>query len=380
MMSNVFVSLISDQTIPNVLFIKEIESERRDIRLYLFISTDTMEKKGKTNSVIQGGHINNSKIKTEVIKVIEDSIEDINSKLEDFAQEKLSDEDNFIVNLTGGTKIMSIGVHNFFKERKSTIYYLPIGKNIYKQIFPSLKQRERKLNFRIALKDYLISYGIDIKSRDMNETLKDKEYTEHFFSAFLNNEINMKVIGELRKWRNKKRIQLEGETRSFLENIKFSTEKEGFLNKKEINYLTGGWFEEYGYNLIREHIQLNNDKIGLNVQISHAGTQNEFDVMFVHENILYVIECKTALKDGERNLLNDTLYKLSALKKDFGLIVRGYLFTLDKNLRDADGRIKNDYQNRAALLGVRLVDGAILSDEKKLEEIFNRIKGGKKDV
>jgi len=379
-MSNVFVSLISDQTIPNVLFIKEIESERRDIRLYLFISTDTMEKKGKTNSVIQGGHINNSKIKTEVIKVIEDSIEDINSKLEDFAQEKLSDEDNFIVNLTGGTKIMSIGVHNFFKERKSTIYYLPIGKNIYKQIFPSLKQRERKLNFRIALKDYLISYGIDIKSRDMNETLKDKEYTEHFFSAFLNNEINMKVIGELRKWRNKKRIQLEGETRSFLENIKFSTEKEGFLNKKEINYLTGGWFEEYGYNLIREHIQLNNDKIGLNVQISHAGTQNEFDVMFVHENILYVIECKTALKDGERNLLNDTLYKLSALKKDFGLIVRGYLFTLDKNLRDADGRIKNDYQNRAALLGVRLVDGAILSDEKKLEEIFNRIKGGKKDV
>ena len=222
-MSNVFVSLVSDQTIPNVLFIKEIERMREDIRLYLFISTDTMEKKGKTNSVIQGSHINNSKIKTEVIKVIEDSIE-------------------------------------------------------------------------------------------------------------------------------------------------------------EINYLTGGWFEEYGYNLIREHIQLNNDRIGLNVQISHAGTQNEFDVMFVHENVLYVIECKTALKDDGRNLLNDTLYKLSALKKDFGLIVRGYLFTLDKNLRDADGRIKNDYQNRAALLGVRLVDGAVFSDEKKLNGILDSIKGGMKDV
>ena len=379
-MSNVLVSLISDQTIPNVLFIKEIESERRDIRLYLFISTDTMEKKGKTNSVIQGSHINNSKIKTEVIKVIEDSIEDINSKLEDFAQEKLSDEDNFIVNLTGGTKIMSIGVHNFFKERKSTICYLPIGKNINKQIFPSLKQRERKLNFRIALKDYLISYGIEIKSKDINKTLKDKEYTEYLFRKFLNNEIDMKVIGELRKWRNKKKIQLEGETRSSLKRIKFSTEKEGFLNKKEINYLTGGWFEEYGYNLVRDYIQLNDDKIGLNVQISHAGTQNEFDVMFVHENILYVIECKTALKDDGRNLLNDTLYKLSALKKDFGLIVNGYLFTLDKNLRDEKDNVKSDYQNRAALLGVTLVDGAILSDKKKLNGIFDSIKGGKKDV
>ena len=379
-MSNVLVSLISDQTIPNVLFIKEIERMREDICLYLFISTDTMEKKGKTNSVIQGSHINNSEIKIEVIKVIEDSIEDINSKLEDFAQEKLSDEDIFIVNLTGGTKIMSIGVHNFFKERKSTIYYLPIGKNIYRQIFPSLKQRERKLNFRIALKDYLISYGIDIKSKDINKTLKDKEYTECLFRKFLNNEIDMKVIGELRKWRNEKRIQLEGETRSSLETIKFNTEKEGFLNKKEINYLTGGWFEEYGYNLARDYIQLNNDKIGLNVQITHAGTQNEFDVMFVHENILYVIECKTALEDDGRNLLNDTLYKLSALKKDFGLIVRGYLFTLEKNLRDEKGNVKSDYQNRAALLGVEIVDGAILSDKKKLNEIFDSIKRGTKDV
>jgi len=377
-MSNVLVSLVSDQTIPNVLFIREMENELgKDVRRYLFVSTEAMENKGKTDSNIQGSRIEKSK--TEIIKVVEDSIEDINSKLTEFAKE-LSDEDNIIVNLTGGTKIMSIGVYNFFKERKSTIYYLPIGKNIYKQIFPSAKHREYELNFRISLRYYLISYGIEIKSKNINKTFKGKEYTEHFFSAFFNNEIDMKVIGELRKERNKKEITLDEKAKSFLDKIKFDTEKEGFLNKKEINYLTGGWFEEYGYNLVRDHIQLNNDKIGLNVQISHAGIQNEFDVMFVHENILYVIECKTALKDDGRNLLNDTLYKLSALKKDFGLIVRSYLFTLDKNLRDEKGNIKSDYQNRAALLGVRLVDGAILSDKKKLNGIFDSIKGGKKDV
>ena len=377
-MSNVLVSLVSDQTIPNVLFIREMENELgKDVRRYLFVSTEAMENKGKTDSNIQGSRIERSK--TEIIKVAEDSIEDINSKLTEFAKE-LSDEDNIIVNLTGGTKIMSIGVYNFFKERKSTIYYLPIGKNNYKQIFPSAKHREYELNFSISLKYYLISYGIEIKSKDINKTFKGKEYTEHFFRAFFNNEIDMKVIGELRKERNKKEIPLDEKAKSFLDKIKFGTEKDGFLNKKEIKYLTGGWFEEYGYNLIREHIQLNNDKIGLNVQISHAGTQNEFDVMFVHENILHVIECKTALKDGERNLLNDTLYKLSALKKDFGLIVRSYLFTLDKNLRDEKGNVKSDYQKRAALLGVKLVDGAVLSDKKKSNGIFNCIKGGTKDV
>ncbi len=237
-MGNVLVSLVSKQTIPDVLFIKEMEKDRENVRMYLFVSTEKMEGKGKTDSIIQGSHIEKSK--TEIIKVVEDSIEDINSKLTEFAKEKLSDEDNLIVNLTGGTKIMSIGVYNFFterpKERASNIYYLPIGKNIYKQIPPSLEQREHKLNFRISLKDYLISYGIEIKSKDINKTLKGKKYTEYLFREFLNNKTDMEIIDELRKERNKKEIRLDEKIKSFLEKIKFDTEKEDSINKKEINY------------------------------------------------------------------------------------------------------------------------------------------------
>jgi len=382
-MSNVLVSLVSDQAIPNVLFIKEMEMKRKkDIRLYLFISTVLMGKKGKTEHIINGSHI--EKTKTKIIEVIEDSIEDINSKLKEFAKEKLNDEDNFIVkdnfivNLTGGTKIMSIGVYNFFKERKSTVYYLPIGKNIYKQIFPSVKQKEHAINFRIPLCDYLSSYGIKIEYKNI-KTLKDKEFTKKFFSCFLGGKIAEEIIS-LKKKRNKKSVKLDEGTKSFLEEIDFETEQKGVLNKKEINYLTGGWFEEYVFSLIREYIQLDDDKIGLNVQLSHDGTQNEFDVMFVHENSVYVIECKTGLRDNERSLLNDTLYKLSALKKDFGLIVRSYLFTLDNNLRDGRGDVKKIYKNRADLLGVILVDRVVLSDKKELNKIFDKIKGGIKNV
>ena len=373
-MSNVLISLVSEQTIPNVLFIREMENKlEKDIGKYLFISTKTMENKGKTNFIIQGSHIDKSK--TEIIEVVEDSVEDISSKLNKWFAKEISDEDNIIVNLTGGTKIMSIGVYDFFKERKSTIYYLPIGKNIYEQIFPSVKHREHELRFRISLKDYLISYGIDIKSKDIYETLKDKEYTKYFFRKFLNNQIDMGVIDELRKERDKKEIPLDEKTRSFLKKINFDTKKEGILTKKEINYLTGGWFEEYTYNLARKHIQLDDDKIGLSVQISNANTQNEFDIMFVYENVLYVIECKTALRDNGRNLLNDTLYKLSALKKSFGLSAKSYLFTLDKNLREEEGNVKSDYQNRADLLNIELVDRVVLSDNNKLKKVFDDIKG-----
>ena len=372
-MSNVLVSLVSDQVIPNVLFIKEMDRIKTDVQMYLFISTELMEKKEKTGCIIRGSHVDKSKNKT--IEVVEDSIEDINSRLTEFAKE-LSDEDDMIVNLTGGTKIMSIGVYNFFKERNANIYYLPIGKNTYKQIFPSLTENEHPLEFRISLKDYLTSYGINIISTHINNTLKPKEYTEKFFRNFLDNKFDIKVIDKLRGKRNKN-TPIDEETMTFIEKFDFHTEENDFLNGEEIKYLTGGWFEEYTYNLINEKLQLNKNELGLDIQISHEDTPNQFDVMFVYENTLYVVECKTSLS---KDMLIRTLYKLSALKKNYGLSVKSYVFTLDKKLRSLSGDIKEDYANRASLLGIRLIDGMMLTDEKKLNEIFNGIKGGTKDV
>jgi hypothetical protein len=372
-MSQVLVSLVSKQTIPNVLFIKEMEGKlSKKIEKYVFITTELMKKKKKTDSIISTTHIPRSKIR--IIKVIEDSIENIENQLENFAKNELHDDDRCIVNLTGGTKIMSIGIYTFFKERGSIIYYLPIGKNVYKQIFPLEKQKDNVLDYRISLDDYLTSYGMYPQNR--NELLKDKEYTKKFYKTFLQNDLDPEIIERLRKERNQKKVPLDEEIKLFLEEIHFELENEKFINKKEINYITGGWFEEYGYSLVKEHLSLKDDELGLNVQISHDGTQNEFDIMIVHENILTIIECKTSLDDNGKNLLNDTLYKLSALNKELGLQVNSYLFTLDENLRDEKGEIKSDCQNRADLLDIMLIDRKLLEDEIELKDIFNRIKGG----
>jgi hypothetical protein len=378
-MNNVLVSLVSEQTVPNVLFIREKKEEiGEDAIEYLFISTEEMERICKTDDINKGSHIENSGAIT--IRVVEDSIRDTESKLEEFAKEKLSDTDNIIVNLTCGTKIMSIAAYEFFKKwEKSTIYYLPKGKNIYKQISPSIINNEMRLNFRISLKDYLCSYGIKIENKDLKSLQKPKEYTESLFKRFIEDQIDSKVIDDLRKSRDDNRAKLDANMSNFIKNIQFETEKESYLKRNEICYLTGGWFEEYVYNLIRENIQLDDDKIGLNVHISRARTQNEFDVMFVHENTLYVIECKTGLREDQRDLMDDTLYKLSALRKDFGLTVRSYLFTLE-NLRNNNGKIRENYQDRADLLKIGLVDRAILTNKGELGMIFDSIRGGTKDV
>jgi hypothetical protein len=69
------------------------------------------------------------------------------------------------------------------------------------------------------------------------------------------------------------------------------------------------------------------------------------DVMFVKDNKLYTIECKTGItvteitEDGktkERNLLGEIIYKSDSLQNKLGLFVNTSVFTLSK-IYEEDG-------------------------------------------
>ena len=56
-MGKTIVSLVSDQTIPNVMFIKAIGDAER----LVFITAKGMEKKEKTNAILRSVGVKNSK-------------------------------------------------------------------------------------------------------------------------------------------------------------------------------------------------------------------------------------------------------------------------------------------------------------------------------
>ena len=146
----ILISLISDQSIPNILFIKEMT----DIDFHILVTTAKMEREGKTARVIKvGGLLSNQYRKVEVI---EDSLTDIKAKLDAL---KLSSSDKYILNLTGGTKIMSIGVYRHFENDDHETYYIPIGKNSYKRIYPRDDDRAYPLQYDVSLEEYLNCYG-----------------------------------------------------------------------------------------------------------------------------------------------------------------------------------------------------------------------------
>lgn len=376
-MKTILVSLISEQTIPNVLLIKELEG----IDEHIFITTEKMEneRKCRSNWIIKATKLAPEQVQR--IVVDQDSLTDIENELE--IQVKTS-ETHFIINLTGGNKLMSLAAYHFFSSRcpNSKIFYIPVGPRMtsYEGISPNEIRKKYELKYRVNLLEYLTAYSVNLTTTELNRLLKPETSTQHFYTIYRRlEEQQLGIPNQLRQFRSKKSINVaEAEVNGlekWLETMKFNSLKAGKLNKDEIKYLTGDWFEEYIYTLIKSSLSLDNHQIGIGIVVNISGQENELDVLFIRNNKLYLVECKTSVfdKETEKNILTETLYKAAALRKEFGLNVETMIFTLTERGEEKKN-IRKFEEDRAHVLGIRYIfDGSDLADEQKLKEELQKI-------
>lgn len=329
-MKKVLVSILSDHLVPNYLFIKEMRGQYNEL---LFIGTPYTESKAIATHLENALENRKSNIKKVILE--SDQYQEGVQSLENIS---LPNDVQYIVNLTGGTKIMSLIVYDFFRKLNSSFYYIPIGKNTYCNIE---EENMHALQYRISLREYLTLYGLHYECD--NTLLKDAETTFQFFEK-----------------QKKRKFYLSDE-------IKNSQKAETAKDKK---YYAGEWFEEYSYLRIKKELNLREQDIAMSLKIYREDSQNndnEIDVAFMYENALYIIECKVSMNGYGKEkwqTIEDYLYKLAAISKDFGLIVRPYIFTLHKMGKLPDGSLKG-LQKRMQILGIRnIIDGKQLSKQK----------------
>ena len=136
----------------------------------------------------------------------------------------------------------------------------------------------------------------------------------------------------------------------------------------EKQYLTGGWFEDYIYDLLKQKLRLSNTDIGKGIEIKRKNergetVENELDIVFTYYNQLYVIECKAGLQGPKsfrqtkniKKSFEEAIYKLKALQSEFGLIPRSYLFTLDNNIFIDHGSLNPQFIKRASMHRVTII-------------------------
>ena len=357
---NLAVVLVSEQTIPNVVYLKNLLKYGESFDKVLLITTEKMENQGKSDTITKAlgsDFFDNKKYDKSLID--ENMLFDINKKLEEYFENNSFDK--VFVNITGGTKIMSLAAYNFFKDKSFTenIVYLPIGSTSYKQIYPlgsDGKAVDVKINYKMGVGEYLKSFDVEYE----DSKALDVDLSRFIFKTYLEDDsVINKVTQILRKYRKDgkelKKINksLEyGEIKRLLNKINIDVDKYNLKQRRWVDYFSGGWFEEYVYSEINE---LCIDDIKLNIKIKRQtnikDVPNEFDVVFIKDNNLFVVECKTGNMEGHET--TNALYKVAQLNRDLGLSAKSYFVSLSKKLLNKE--TKKSLLARSKLLGIDFV-------------------------
>lgn len=353
MARKVLISLVSEQTLPNLELIKEFKGILNE---YIFVHS--AQTKNETNWIIKAAKIENPVL----LEVNAFDIADIETKLKNFN----FPDDEYYLNITGGTKIMILVFQEFFKNLGAKIYYVTGQNREYLKVFPIIGERKFQMSSKISLDEYLTVYGFEIKH---GEPVKDAHQAEKLMDFYLKNEMSNFIdsIESIREKRGKPMIYENDDViKNYINLFGFTPSEKGKLNKKETKYLSGDWFEEFVYYKIKSELNLNDDEIGTGYNLIKENTPNEIDVLFVYQHKLHIIECKTSVVDlrtspdgskKEFKLLPEVIYKSDALRSKFGLFAHTSILTLSE-IKNEDGKPLKGYEtsfDRAELSKIRLI-------------------------
>lgn len=385
---DVHFCLVSGQAAPNLLPILDSQFKPKEA---VFIVSKKMKQKAEFLAKTfkeQGVKVTLSELSDEFdFSKMEEELIDLVSQYEN---------QNIALNVTGGTKLISIAAEHAFALVEKPIFYIDtesnrivfITKDAHKQWLPDLT-----LNSKNTIHTYLSAYGATVlKKADPNEKLK---WLEHIYGFVTNYQENKNIIPVLNKMASLSRnngwkyeldnsdLKFNGITEflTWLDHkkmISFDGSQINFRNKEMADFINGGWLENYTYELLSGINKI--EDIGLGVEVANQkyrqdkkdydpinkGHKNEFDVIFMAKNKLHIIECKTMIMDKADGIkAEEILYKLETLKDYGGLLTKKCLVSYFE--------VPESVKNRASFLNIEIIHGEDIQRLKlKIQEWIGR--------
>ena len=407
----VMVCLISDQHVPNLLTVHAIEPD-----LLILLETPAMKVKRGASNLIRALRIGSSKKPICKIKSLneENSIE-ATKKLLGTLISKYPDAE-WTVNITGGTKPMSIAAYEFFKGKNAKILYVPIIAQRRAINFADNSLME--LKYELKVKEFLAGYGFDYFKKE--DVIREGEKrAEKLFELAVNLSANIdiahKIMADLdkrinevygdnsEKARSKAKekgitlVDLEIENQMIRDNISSSFGLNnnggllnGLLKRHAVQFLTGGWLEAFIWGILTDHsrnLGIIDVRLGihprkkLDLKMQKKEVKNDWDIAFMYNQSLRFVECKTGDQEHDPSG-NETLYKVEAVKRQLGALnIKSYLATTSPNVLKGND-IRDAIADRAELYNCTVIPSMIIRSlaemklnkdpeiVKKLSELF----------
>jgi hypothetical protein len=369
----ILLCLLSDQHVPNLLSVHHFQPDR-----LVLVETTGMQNRGTANNFLRalqlGGLEYHDRCDIESLAA-EDNLDAIRSVLRRSFGKYSSAE--WIGNVTGGTKPMSIAAFEFFKAIAGRVVYTNFTRpNVLLALDSSVAET---CDHRLSISEFLAGYGFE--SRKADDKLREAESRvrawatcARLIATTASAQEILPLADDDRTSARKKGLQLQpGQLKTDSADVAASIRNafslqghgtgdslHGTLDKYAVEFLTGGWLEVYFWDLLSRHadaLGVWDVRLGFEVGRSGNSSGNDFDVAFMRDYGLSMVECKSGAQHHDPG--SDILYKVEAVTRQFrALRVRSYLATTGHNILDGHGKLKSSVKNRASIYNCRVLTAA----------------------
>ena len=382
------VCLVSDQHIPNLLTIKVIRPDH-----LVLVVTNRMKKNVPwfLQALITGGMDYSPDNRHSILEIArENSVEETALSLKSAYARDPNKE--WILNITGGTKPMSTGAYMFALENRLKALYI-VESDQYHAIDLTGGEPISLDGQHVTATEFLAGYGYDI--RNVGELERQNQLaaelqglgaliTEHHESRNLRQFLGkLQNLKERKKAESKRAYDREGLILSAEEHLWISNGEVrrqicsmfnlrengralvGRLDRTAVEFLTGRWLEYFVFGLLSPLVPaaIRCLQVGLTTGRAGPGESNEFDVSFMTERSLCMVECKTGSQKHDARG-DSVLYKIEAIKAGLrALRVGAVLATTSPNIIDRNtNEIRQALVNRCRMYGFTIISGKTLKE------------------
>ncbi len=347
----IHLCLVSAQAAANLL--PALDKHHRPDAVVLITTASMQSQADNLAAVFRENGLQVSAIKLEN----EHDFEHMEETLMGFATEH--EDDEILLNLTGGTKLMALAAQSVADEAQWQKFYVDADTDQITLLGRKSRSTSQALSEQLRLRHYLRGYGFDLsgKSEPFNPNHQQQSLMSTLVLQIGSLESPLAQLNWLAQQAEDQRKldvtmaptqqdsrSLEALLRQFSDAgmLVVSGATIRFPNQAALRFVKGGWLEQHVFQQVASvsgELHIRDKAANLEVTDS-AGVKNEMDVAFMARNRLFVLECKTARMDKpEAPKANDTLFKLAEnCRRIGGIATKGMLVSYRK-LRDSETKL-----------------------------------------
>lgn len=338
------ICLVSQQAAANLL--PALDTELKPERIILVVTRKMQVRAEHLTYVLKQNHIDVEQFEL----TDEGNFHGTTNELLDLASNQ---DKGVILNITGGTKLMSIAAQRVAEQAEWPMFYVNADTDEITWLNTDA-QAPQPLRQQLKLRHYLRSYGYELPQKPQRKqatpeqqrlttTLVQEVGRLHKAISILNaitqNAEDHRSLSAALTERQLDSLSLDVLIRHFQDAraLRFDGTKISFANEEARDFVKGGWLELHAIQCVHQMtgpLKIRDKAVGLEVVDVNNGTKNELDVAFMARNRMFVLECKTGRIDkGSRQAeglaapkANDALFKLAGnCRRMGGIGTRGML-------------------------------------------------------